>query len=111
MQLGMLCEIYGGLLTQKQYQVLSDYCNQDFSISEIAENNHTTRQAINDIIKKGESKLLELESNLGIMKKTMKQEKQIQSILEELAKIKNTSSDKTVEKILNHVQKELVSLV
>ena len=87
-QLSMLCEIYGSLLTKKQLNVLNDYCNEDLSISEIAENNNTTRQAINDIVKKGESKLLEYESGLGIMKKTMKQEKQIQMILAELGKIK-----------------------
>lgn len=110
-RLGMLCEIYGGLLTKKQLSVLSDYCDNDLSISEIAENNNTTRQAINDIIKKGENKLLEFESNLGIMKKTMKQEKQIQIILAELGKIKDNSSDQVIEKILNNVQKELVNLV
>ena len=66
-----------------------------------SENNNTTRQAINDIIKKGENKLLEFESNLGIMKKTMKQEKQIQIILAELGKIKDNSSDQVIEKILN----------
>ena len=110
-QLSMLCEIYGSLLTKKQLNVLNDYCNEDLSISEIAENNNTTRQAINDIVKKGESKLLEYESCLGIMKKTMKQEKQIQMILAELGKIKDNSSDKAIEKILNNVQKELVSLV
>ncbi len=109
--LGMLCEIYGGLLTKKQLSVLTDYCDDDLSISEIAENNNTTRQAINDIIKKGENKLLEFESNLGIMKKTMKQEKQIQIILAELGKIKDNSSDQVIEKILNNVQKELVNLV
>lgn len=110
-QLSMLCEIYGKLLTKKQFNVLNDYCNEDLSISEIAENNNTTRQAINDIVKKGENKLLDYERSLGIMKKTMKQEKQIQMILAELGKIKDNSSDKTIEKILNNVQKELVSLV
>lgn len=109
-QLSMLCGIYGGLLTKRQLNVLKDYCDEDLSISEIAENNNTTRQAINDLVKKGEIKLLEFESKLGIMEKTMKKEKQIQTILAELAKIKDNSSDKKIEKILNHVQKELVSL-
>ena len=108
---GMLCEIYGDLLTDKQQSVLNDYCNEDLSISEIAENNNTTRQAINDIVKKGESKLLEYESCLGIMKKTMNQEKKIQEILLQLGKIKENSTDKKIERILNNVQKELVSLI
>ena len=106
----MLCQIYGKLLTKKQYEFIDDYYNNDLSLSEIAENNHITRQAVNDIVKKGESKLLEYEQKLGIMKKTIDQEKQIQNILSELSKITDTSSDKKVEKILNSVRKELISL-
>ena len=85
-QIGMLCEIYGKLLTKRQLSILNDYCNEDLSLTEIAENNHITRQAVNDIVKKGESKLLEYEQKLGIMKKTIDQEKQIQNILSELKK-------------------------
>ena len=60
-QIGMLCEIYGNLLTKRQLNILNDYCNEDLSLTEIAENNKITRQAVNDIVKKGESKLLEYE--------------------------------------------------
>ena len=109
-QIGMLCEIYGNLLTKRQLNILNDYCNEDLSLTEIAENNKITRQAVNDIVKKGESKLLEYEQKLGIMKKTIDQEKQIQNILSELSKITDSSSDKKIEKILNSVRKELISL-
>lgn len=110
-KVSMLCEIYGKLLTKKQLEILTDYYNNDLSLSEIAENNHITRQAVNDIIKKGESKLFDLEEKLLIMEKMMKQEKLLQEVLVELSKIEETSSDKQVEKILNHVRKELSCLV
>ena len=103
----MLVEIYGKLLTEKQYQVISDYYNEDLSLSEIAENNNISRQGVRDIIKKGESKLFEYEEKLQIMKKTQENEKTIQLILSQLSKIQDNSSDKKVEKILNEVQKEL----
>lgn len=109
-ELGMLCDIYGNLLTKKQREVISDYANQDLSLSEIAENNNITRQAVNDIVKKGETKLLEYEQKLGIMKKQLETEKQIQNILSELSKITDNSSDKKVERILNSVRKELTML-
>ena len=92
------------------YSDVNDYYNNDFSLSEIAENNNITRQAVRDMIKKGESKLFEFEEKLLIMKKMQKQEKQIQSIIAELSKIKDTSSDKKIEKILNNVTKELICL-
>ena len=110
-KVSMLCEIYGKLLTEKQLEILTDYYNNDLSLSEIAENNHITRQAVNDIIKKGESKLFDLEEKLLIMEKMMKQEKLLQEVFNELSKIEETSSDKQVEKILNHVRKELSCLV
>ena len=65
------------MLTDKQYEIINDYYNNDLSLSEIAENNNITRQAVRDIIKKGENKLFEFEEKLGIMKKTMKQEEKI----------------------------------
>ena len=106
-EISMLVEIYGKLLTEKQYQVISDYYNEDLSLSEIAENNNISRQGVRDIIKKGESKLFEYEEKLQIMKKTQEHEKTIQLILSQLSKIQDNSSDKKVEKILNEVQKEL----
>ena len=110
-EVSILLEIYGKLLTKKQLDILTDYYNNDLSLSEIAENNHITRQAVNDIIKKGENKLFELEEKLLIMEKMMKQEKLLQEVFNELSKIEDTSSDKQVEKILNHVRKELSCLV
>ena len=41
----------------------------------------------------------------------MKQEKLLQEVLSELGKIQDVSSDKKIEKILNHVRKELNCLV
>ena len=41
------------MLTKKQYEIINDYCNNDLSLSEIAENNSITRQAVRDIIMKG----------------------------------------------------------
>ena len=107
-KVSMLCQIYGKMLTEKQYQVINDYYNNDLSLSEIAENNNITRQAVRDIIKKGENKLFELEEKLSFMDRMLKQDKKIQQILGELCKIQEGSSDKKIEKILNNVTKELI---
>lgn len=109
-EVSILCQIYGKLLTEKQYEFIDDYYNNDLSLSEIAENNNITRQAVRDVIKKGESKLFEYEEKLLMMKKMRDQEKQIQGIIEELNKIKDTSSDKKIEKILSNVTRELICL-
>ena len=110
-KVSMLCEVYGNLLTKKQLSILQDYYDKDLFLSEIAQNQEITRQAVRDIIKKGENKLFELEEKLGIMKKTFKQEEKIAIILSELTKIQKRSTDKQVAEILTHVKKELNCLV
>lgn len=64
-----LLDIYGGLLTKKQQQILNSYVNFNGSISEIAENTKTSRQAVLDIIKRTLQKLNQLEEKLKICKK------------------------------------------
>jgi hypothetical protein len=110
-KVSLLCQIYGKLLTDKQFNVLNDYYNNDYSLSEIAENYSITRQAVRDNIMKGEAKLFEYEEKLGIMKRTLNQEQRIEKILSEISKIQTNSSDKKIASILENVKKELHYLV
>lgn len=110
-EISMLLQIYGKMLTDKQYELLNDYYNNDLSLSEIAENIGITRQAVRDNLKKGENKLFEYEEKLRIMEKTMEQEEKIAVILSEVNKIENKTSDKELAKILDHIRKELNCIV
>jgi len=110
-KISVLCEIYGNLLTDKQLAILEDYYNMDLSLSEIAENHSITRQAVRDVIKKGENRLFEFEEKLGFMKKMYKQEEKIASILSELTKIQTKFTDEQIAEILEHVKAELNCLV
>ena len=110
-EISVLCQLYGKLLTEKQYEVLTDYYNNDLSLSEIAENNNITRQAVRDIIKKGENKLYELEAKISLMKKAFEQEKIINQIEKELDEIKKlTDSNNEVANRINNIKKELRKL-
>ena len=110
-EISVLCQLYGKALTDKQYEVLTDYYNNDLSLSEIAENNNITRQAVRDIIKKGENKLYELEENISLMKKILQEEKIVSKIEKELDEIeKLTNSDKKVAQNIKNIKKELMKL-
>ena len=95
-EISILWQIYGKLLTEKQYNALNDYYNEDLSLAEIAEQYDISRQAVRDIIKKGEQNLFEYEKVLHIMKRTQENEKTIQLVLAQ---------------VLNEVQKELSYIV
>ncbi len=110
-KISVLCEIYGKLLTKKQLEFMEDYYNNDLSLSEIAENNNITRQAVRDILKKGEKKLFEYEEKLNVMNRMLKQEEKISRILSELTNIQKDYSDNEIANVLEHIKKELNCLV
>lgn len=103
-KMSILCGIYGKLLTEKQCEILDDYYNNDFSLSEIAENNDITRQAVKDVINKATTKLLEYEEKLLFMNKLLEQEKIVENIIQELRKSENKQLTSTK---IDRISKEL----
>ena len=103
-KVSILCQIYGKLLTKKQFEIITDYYDNDLSLSEIAENNQITRQAVRDNIKSGEIKLYDLENKLGLMKKMQKQEELVNGIISKLDSL-NIQDKKTLESIKNDLKK------
>ena len=89
----ILLELYGKLLTEKQYELLDYYYNQDIGLSEIAENLGITRQAVRDNLKKGENNLNEFEEKLHLLQKR----NEISKICEQ---IKNSELKKKLQNIL-----------
>lgn len=65
----LLKDFYGPLLTVKQQDILSLYYEQDLSLSEIANNMEISRQAIFDILKRAELALETYEKKLGLVEK------------------------------------------
>ncbi len=70
LEISVLLDYYGGMLTDKQRDVIDLYYNQDLSLAEIAEHEKISRQGVRDNIKRGEAYLLELEENLHLAKQT-----------------------------------------
>ena len=110
-EISILLNLYGNLLTETQKSYMDLYYNQDYSLSEIGDNENITRQAVRDIIKKGEKKLFDYEEKLLFMKRTLETEKRIEKALEELTKIQQNYSDKQIANVLEHVKKQLNCLV
>jgi predicted DNA-binding protein YlxM (UPF0122 family) len=69
LQMTMLLDFYGDLLTDKQHEYFDLYHNEDLSLSEIAENVGITRQGVYDIITRAESTLMEMENKTGIIRR------------------------------------------
>ena len=77
-----LLDIYGGVLTEKQRDMMELYYNEDLSLSEIAEDAEISRQGVRDSIKRGEETLTELEEKIGVIKIVEKYEHLLDAIKE-----------------------------
>ena len=65
-QLSELLNVYADMLTEKQREALSMYCDCDCSLSEIASEVGISRQGVRDAIVKGEATLVKLEDTLRL---------------------------------------------
>lgn len=66
-ELSILLEVYGDLLTDRQHELMKSYIDLDVSLSELAEMSKVSRQAVRDGIVKAEKALREYESKLGFV--------------------------------------------
>ena len=69
LQITVLLDFYGDMLTDKQRDFLGYYYNDDLSLSEIAVNEGITRQGVRDAIKRAETQLYEMESRLELARR------------------------------------------
>lgn len=65
----ILLDVYGQLLTEKQRFAIDLYYNEDLSLAEIAEEIDISRQGVRESIKQGEKHLLEYEKQLGVVRR------------------------------------------
>ena len=112
---GTLLELYGELLTDKQYSAIDTYYNMDLSLSEIAQEDKITRQAVRDNIKKAEEKLEFFESKLKLYKNFKKEDNIVskleRNIINLTAKITTLSIDKYEKEKLDNTLKEIIKNV
>lgn len=85
MEIGMLLDVYGHMLTEKQSEIMDYYYNNDYSLAEISELLGISRQGVRDAIKHSEIALNGLEEKLGLSDKYRKEEEK-KAKLEELIK-------------------------
>ena len=95
LELVLLLDYYGGMLTDKQKECFDMRYNQDMSLGEIAETLGVSRQAVNDNLTRTEALLRRMEENIGCVKRDMRNRAAAQEILE-AATVLDASSDPAV---------------
>lgn len=107
----LLLDIYGGVLSKGQREALDLRYNSDLTLSEIAEEmGGVSRQSVNDFIKKGEKRLLELERILGTAERHKSVKVKLTGIKGMVAELKKDSSDERLtelEKMIDALDEEI----
>ena len=80
-EVSLLLDFYGELLKPGVRQTIDLYYNDDLSLSEVAQQCGITRQGVRDSVKRGEARLYEFESKLGLMRRF----RQVESGLDEIS--------------------------
>ena len=83
----MLLDLYGELLTEKQRACFDMHCNEDLSLSEIAEQLSITRQGVWDNIRRAETALNEFEEKTGMLRRFNNVREKLEEMREECRKI------------------------
>lgn len=82
LEITVLLDFYGDMLTAKQREFLDYYYNDDLSLAEIAENVGITRQGVRDAIKRAECQLTEMEERLKLAKRFKEMQAGLEEIME-----------------------------
>lgn len=99
-EITLLFDIYGKLLTKKQQDIFKEYYLYNLSLREIAENKNISYQGVRDSIKTSENLLKSLEENIGMLKLLSN----IESVYEIIKDSDISNSDK--EKIIKLLKSE-----
>ncbi|NLZ48600.1 MAG: putative DNA-binding protein [Clostridiales bacterium] len=109
-EMSMLMDFYGTLLTDKQQEIMNLYYNENLSLAEISELTNTSRQAVHDIIKRCHKLLLEYEVKLKLKENVLKKIEKKKTAIKYLEDIKKDSTEPVIiEKIdrLEEIFKDL----
>ena len=101
----LMLDFYGGLLTEKQRQIMSYHFEEDMSLGEISEIFDISRQAVHDLIKRSEKILTGYENELGLIKRHLS----VTEKLKVVKKLLNEYNESNVKKALEYID-ELIDI-
>lgn len=103
LELVLLLDYYGSMLTDKQKECFDMRYNQDMSLGEIAEMLGVSRQAVNDSLTRTEALLRRMEESIGCVKRDRKNRAAVQEILDAAA-VLDASSDPAVATMAKRIR-------
>lgn len=110
LQMTMLYDFYGELLTDKQREYYDLHHNEDLTLSEIAENVGITRQGVHDIVLRAEATLLETEQKTGLIRRFTEMQAELEKAIELAGRIKGRAPDDGTKSLVRELEDILSGL-
>ena len=76
----LLFDFYGAMLTQRQQEIFDLYYNDDLSLSEISEQMQISRQAVRDSVTRSKNLMISFEQRLGLVRRFQENSEAFQRI-------------------------------
>ena len=109
LEMTLLFDYYGSMLTDKQRECFDMRYNQDLSLAEIGQELGVSRQAVNDNLTRTEALLRRMEENIGCVKRDIAVRSAAREILEAAA-VLDASSDPAVSALARRITAAAQSL-
>lgn len=107
LQMTLLFDYYGDLLTERQRMCFDLRYNQDLSLGEIAEELQISRQGVYDNLNRAEALLQNMEEKTGCVRRDLDRRKTMQSIadlVKKLSKHDDCHVAETADRILSVIE-------
>ncbi len=107
LEMTLLFDYYGDLLTERQRMCIDLRHNQDLSLAEIAEELHVSRQGVYDNLSRAEDILRNMEEKTGCVRRDLQCRKAASTVLQsanELAEHSDANVSNLARKIILAVQ-------
>ena len=88
-EIGLLLDLYGALLSDRQREVTDLYYNDDLSLGEAAEECGITRQGVRDALLKSEEQLKQYEEALGLLRRQRENAETLAKLRAELENLRS----------------------
>ena len=105
-ELAWLMAFYGGMLTEKQRQVLTLHCEEDMSLGEIAQEAGISRQGVHDQLTRAARRLFDMEEKLGMAARFRRMEDGLTRCREALRDKRYDDAEKTLDALMRLDQED-----
>lgn len=107
LNISLLLDFYGDILSERQNDMLDMYYNEDFSLAEIAEKFEISRQGVRSVLKKGETILIDMEEKLHLASRFSKMLEKSAKIATELENINQNINNNDISSRIHSLIKEI----